>query len=104
MSRKVADKLPPMSEAEFQEQVEQYARLMGWRLYHTRYSFGSSKGFPDLAAVRREVLVFAELKRDGKGPTPEQAAWLRDLSAVEVVTTQLWTPATWEQVEEILRR
>jgi hypothetical protein len=39
--------LPKQSEKSFQAQVEQLAGLMGWKVYHTRYSFGSSKGFPD---------------------------------------------------------
>jgi len=34
--------VPRVSERTFQAQVEQYARLMGWRVYHTRYSMGST--------------------------------------------------------------
>jgi hypothetical protein len=96
--------LPAQSEESFQAQVEQLAGLMGWKVYHTRYSFGSSKGFPDLVLVRAPRLIFSELKRDGKQPRPDQAAWLDVLGMVPGVETYLWHPADWETVVATLQR
>ena len=60
------------------------ALALGWRGYHTHRSQHSPAGFPDLVLVRRGRLVFAELKRQAARhqPTPEQAAWLQDLTKV----------------------
>lgn len=60
------------------------ALALGWRGYHTHRSQHSPAGFPDLVLVRRGRLVFAELKRQAAShrPTPEQEAWLEDLTEV----------------------
>lgn len=74
-----------MSEATFQQQVEAVAKRLGWRCYHTKFSQGSSAGFPDLVMVRGLRLVFAELKRQSETRgkvTAKQQAWLDDLEAV----------------------
>ena len=60
------------------------ALALGWRGYHTHRGQHSPAGFPDLVLVRRGRLVFAELKRQASSAktSPEQDAWLADLSAV----------------------
>src|SRR5262245_37984293 len=99
---------PPMkvvqTEKSFQAQVEQLAWVTGWKVFHPRYSFGSSKGFPDLVLVSRSPprLIFAELKREGKNPTHEQQAWLDLLGAVPGVETYLWRPSDWDEIVTIL--
>ena len=42
-----------MSEAEFQAQVVELARLRGWRTHHHYDSRRSTPGWPDLVMVRR---------------------------------------------------
>ena len=74
--------LADMLERDWQAQVIQAARLLGYRHYHTHSSKRSPEGFPDLVLCGRRV-VFVELKRDVKAsqPTPKQKEWLTRLHA-----------------------
>jgi hypothetical protein len=94
------------TEAQFQTAVIEFARLSGWRVYHTHDSRHSEPGFPDLTMVRNGCLIFAELKADKGRLSPAQREWLADLEtvagwpAVEVYT---WRPSQWSEIEEALR-
>lgn len=94
--------LPPITERRFQQQVLDLAKLLHWRSYHTWNSMHSTGGFPDLVLVKRPRIVFAELKREGKAPTPEQQAWLDDLRACGA-EAYLWRPSDWPEIERLLR-
>lgn len=104
----------PISEQEFQTQVIDLARRFGWRYFHARpgmtkggrwaTQMSGDVGFPDLALVRDDQLIFAELKSANGGTTLSQAAWLHELGNVEHVTAQLWRPHDLETVAELLRR
>jgi hypothetical protein len=95
------DPTKPQTEAEWQSVVVHYAKLFSWRIYHTRISFGSAKGFPDLVLVRRPRLVFVELKSDKGKVKPEQLDWLADLRASRA-EAYLWRPTDVEDVVAIL--
>jgi hypothetical protein len=98
-----------MTEREFQRAVVELARLMGWRVHHTRPALTQrgrwltpiqgDAGFPDLVLCRPPRLVIAELKRVGVKPTAEQQAWLDALSACADVECYLWTPQDWKLIE-----
>lgn len=120
----------PPSEAEFQGQVVKLARDLGWGIssqawakeceqlaafgqppaelagvvFHVRWSLGSDAGFPDLVLARRsdKRLMFRELKRDGKNPTPRQAAVLALLTACGL-DAGVWRPADMSRIAEELR-
>lgn len=82
-----------MPEADLTEQVRQYARDLGIELrYHTHRSQHSPAGFPDEVLLGRRGILFRELKRQGKHPTPDQQAWLDGLSAVGL-DADVWRPA-----------
>jgi hypothetical protein len=113
------------TEAQFQEAIIDYARALGWLIYHTHDSRYSAAGFPDLVMVHRGEstqtvprncrLVFAELKTE-KGRTSEaQARWLEALGVVLArggamefqeprSTVHLWRPSDWPEIERVLRR
>ncbi len=101
-----------MTEAAFQLQVLQLARLCGWRVAHFRPArtakgwrtavSGDGKGFPDLVLVRERVL-FLELKTDSGRLTAEQAAWQAALQAAGQLAL-VWRPADWPAIEAILTR
>lgn len=93
-----------MSEAELQANVEEMLELFGWRFIHDRDSRRNNPGFPDICAVRRGRLLFAELKTTRGRFRTEQRLWLEDLSAAEVETYVL-RPRDWHSglIEEILR-
>lgn len=102
-----ANALPPISEAAFQRQVIQLAKLLGWRTYHTLDSRGSSAGFPDLVLARERDgrVIFAELKSDAGRVRKEQSEWLAALGAVksEAVGVYLWRPADLDEIAGVLR-
>jgi hypothetical protein len=103
-----------VSERDLREQIRDLARIYGWRLAFTQYSIRSPKGFPDLVLVRRDRLIFAELKSAKGRVTPEQALWLADLEACHIGAQQyvsqghalevyVWRPDDIERIAEILR-
>ena len=87
------------TEAQFQTWVSRIARQAGWMVYHTKLSWGSTKGFPDLVLLRAGRLIFAELKSDHGCASPEQERWLAELRATGA-EVYLWRPA---QVEDVFR-
>ena len=103
-----------MTEREFQRAVVELARMMGWRVHHTRPALTRAgewrtpiqgdAGFPDLVLCRPPRLILAELKRVGGKLTAEQQAWLEALQACAGVECYLWTPADWETIIDALRR
>lgn len=102
-SRSVATALPPVTEAEFQRQVLDLARIYRWSAYHPQLSKWSERGWPDLALVRPPRLVFAELKRENGRTTEHQDRWLGLLGGVPAVEVYLWRPSDLEQIAAVLR-
>jgi hypothetical protein len=73
--------LDEILERDWQRQVVQLAKQLGWRLvYHTFDSRRSTHGFPDLVIVKDRV-IFLELKREKSKLADEQIDWLRSLRA-----------------------
>src|SRR5262245_40829737 len=103
-----------LSEAAFQRQVIELARLCGWRVAHFRPARtargwrtpvqGDGKGFPDLLLVRGDVLAVAELKADDAWPPEaDQATWLAAFARVGVQVF-IWRPRHWPEIEAFLQR
>ena len=88
--------------------------MNGWRYYHTRNSKGSDYGFPDIVLVhaKKQRLIFAELKAEGKEPTEDQQEWLDDLTAVRMALKEfkvclevyVWHPSDIDTIWDILKR
>ena len=92
-----------ISEEAFQQAVIDLAKSRLWRVYHTRDSRKSAKGFPDLVMVRGGRIIVAELKRSEKEqPTADQATWLEEFGKT-AAETFLWRPADWPEIEEALK-
>ena len=105
-------KAPKVTEAQFQRQVLQLAKLTGWRTAHFRASLnqrgewqtavaGDGKGYPDLTLIRDRVL-FIELKTDRGVLSPEQREW-RDALLAAGADWRLWRPRDWELIEATLK-
>jgi hypothetical protein len=103
----------PVSEDDLLAFVIDLARQRGWLTYHTRFSRGSDAGFPDLVLLRPPRLVLAELKRDGKNPTPAQGQWLGELEQVALalelehggragLEVYIWRPADQDEIQRVL--
>jgi hypothetical protein len=82
MTRSIAPATPleDVLEKEWQRQVVQLAKTLGYRTYHTFDSRRSTHGFPDLVLVRGRV-IYLELKRERGKLTDEQKGWLRAIRA-----------------------
>jgi VRR-NUC domain len=96
------DVLRPITERRFQQQVTDYAELMGWHWWHTLRSEGSPKGWPDLVLIRRPRIVFVELKGQRTPVTADQQACIDDLRACGQ-EAWIFRPSDWEKIERILR-
>lgn len=83
-----------MPEAELEENVRDACKHLRLLRYHTLRPKGSPAGFPDDCIVGPGGLLFRELKRHGKNPTPEQEAWLYAL-AEQGVNVGVWRPEDW---------
>lgn len=70
--------IPDLAEKQWQAQVVELARTLGWRHYHPLRSKGSPAGWPDLVLCR-DRLVFLELKTETGKVSPAQADWIRAL-------------------------
>lgn len=131
--------LPALTEAAFMRQVTELAELLGWQWAHFRPAMRANgrwytpvsgplgKGWPDLVLVRERDrrLIFAELKRDGAYPTPEQRAVMETLDALTwaeywrepeppyshasgsalspSIEAHIWRPRDWDDIERCLR-
>lgn len=95
-------KLPTITEKQFQAHVVQYAKLMGWWVYHTYNSQRSEPGFPDLVLIRAPRLIYAELKTEkGKLSLPQELVITR-LRGCNV-DVRVWRPSDWNEIERVLR-
>jgi len=99
-----------LTEAQWQRQVIQMARALGWIVAHFRPSLnqrgrwqtavaGDGAGFPDLVLVNERTgdVIFAELKRDGaKLNDPAQVRWGKALAKRS--NYAVWRPSDFEHV------
>jgi hypothetical protein len=95
------------TEAQFEQAVTDYSKLMGWLSYHALDSRGSAPGFPDRVFLRAPRLLFVEFKTETGRVSPEQERWLDELERVEAanqhVETYVWRPAMWGEIQAVLR-
>ncbi len=104
----MSNKLMRLSEAQFQRNVVEWAKVYGWQVHGERpgrYSDGrwatmvqGVAGFPDLILVRPPRLVIAELKVAKNKPTLLQNVWLELLALVPGVEVHVWRPEQWSTI------
>lgn len=92
------------SEKQFQAAVVEYAKLNGWKTYHTFDSRRSDPGFPDLVLSRGDRLVFLELKSETGRASTAQLEWLDALHRAPGITVGVVRPRDWSTIEEMLSR
>lgn len=96
------------SEKDWQDMVEQYAHLQGWKFWHNNNPRMSNAGLPDLI-LYRDRIVWAELKvrdRNGKAGRvrPAQQEFYADITRAGG-EAYVWTwPDDWDGVKEVLAR
>jgi hypothetical protein len=109
MARRAA--LAP-TEIEWQAQVTHLAKILGWRVNHTRRSIGKGHrwttatsiiGWPDLTLwhEQQQRILFVELKTDKGVLTPEQIDVLHSLDRTGL-DTFVWRPHMLEEIRDTL--
>jgi VRR-NUC domain-containing protein len=91
-----------LTEKEWQQQIVQLARTLGYRIYHTYDSRRSQPGFPDLVLVRDRV-IYVELKRESGKLTDSQISWVESLKAAGA-EIYVWRPSDLQAAGETLAR
>lgn len=89
------------SETAWQASILGFASSTGWLWFHDEDSRRNRRGFPDLVLVRRDRVVFAELKSQTGRVRPEQVKWL-DRLVQTPAEVYLWRPDDAPEVESIL--
>ncbi|MGP5219417.1 VRR-NUC domain-containing protein [Arthrobacter rhombi] len=84
------------SEKEFQQQVVDAAKRLGWLAYHTHDSRRSEPGFPDLVLVHpvKGLVMFRELKTQKGRTSTAQDTWIKALRAAGQ-NVSIWRPADY---------
>ena len=98
----ISEKAAPLTEKQFQQQVVELAKILGWRVYHPFLSKWSEKGFPDLTMVRSYRLLFVELKAEKGKVSAPQAEWHEGLSAT-CAEVYVWRPSDWDMIQATMR-
>ena len=93
-----------LTEAQFQRRVVDFARVLGWGVYHTFDSRKSEPGFPDLVAVHpaQRRILYVELKSARGRLSLAQRQWLDKLARAGAETA-MWRPADWDEAVAVLR-
>lgn len=97
-----------MTEAEFQAEVVNLAKLSGWDVHHVSPHMvrpgifrSDTPGWPDLTLVRDGVIIFAELKSDVGRVDDKQKYWLNRLT--RATETYVWRPSNLAAIAHRLR-
>lgn len=92
-----------MSEDDLLESVAATLTTFGWIWFHDTDSKRNHAGLPDIVAVRRGRVLFAELKSSTGRVRIEQRSWL-DALADTAAEVYVWRPRDWHAgtIEEVL--
>jgi hypothetical protein len=94
--------LESIRESEFQSQIVDTAQKLRWLVYHTHDSRRSAAGYPDLTLVRRDRLIFAEVKTEKGKTSPAQEIWLKALEDAGCKVF-VWKPSMFDKIIEVLK-
>lgn len=85
-----------MTEKSLQTVVTQFAKQLGWLVYHTYDSRRSEPGYPDLHLVHptHGITLFRELKTQTGRLTSPQKTWLNAL-VLAGHDAAVWRPIDW---------
>lgn len=92
-----------MTERQWQAQIVETAKYLGWWVYHTHDSRRSEPGFPDLVLVRPPRLIFAEVKTAAGRLTQAQQDTIVMLDQT-CAESYIWRPADWPAILSLLSK
>jgi hypothetical protein len=73
-----------MNEAQIQNGLAGAAKSLGFCVYHTRYSIGSERGFPDLVIAGYGKVMAIECKGPRGVISDAQQRWIAELAAAGI--------------------
>lgn len=85
-----------VKEKQFQAHLIQFAKIRGWKVYHTFDSRRCEPGFPDLLLCRDKVL-YRELKSEKGRLTKPQKEW-GDVLLEAGADYQVWRPSMIKEI------
>jgi len=92
-----------VSEAQWRQQVLDWADQRGWLAYFTWNSTHSPPGFPDLVLVKGDLVLIVELKTMTGRLSRVQCHWQLALSrAKRVLAGLVWRPSDEDEILELL--
>ncbi len=102
-----------ITEVQFQDQIIQLARLLGFKVAHFRAAktskgwrtpvSGDGEGFPDLVLTNpRRGVIFAELKAEKGKLSENQKKWGEYLEEAGA-EFYVWRPSQFDEIAEILK-
>lgn len=92
-----------MNEQQWQANVIELCKYLGYIVYHTHDSRRSEPGFPDLVIVGNNRCLFRELKTENGEVTSAQLMWGGALIAAGM-DWSIWRPSDIEQVKKELEK
>jgi len=103
-----ASVIKPLTEKEFLAQVLELLTLNGWLLVdhqfeQAHYAKRTSKGRPDILAIRAPRVLFAEIKSEKGKLSPHQKLWLMELEQCPGVEVYCWRPSMWDDIVRVLQ-
>ena len=93
------------TEREFQSAVVDYALWHGWHVLHipdVRRVRHYPVGFPDLLLIRRDKVLFRELKTRTGRVSREQRGFIKRLQDWKH-DAKVWRPSDWSEIEKTLQ-
>ena len=92
---------PKLTEAQMLAGLRSAAKQLGYMTFHTTYSIGSERGFPDLHIVGHGKQFVFELKGPRGKPGPHQEEWIDAYREAGVQASVIW-PGTYDYALELL--
>ncbi len=96
-----------MTEDELLTAIIEAATWNGWLAHHVRRSDKAIQqgrsGFPDLVLARNGRVLFLELKSEGGRVSPDQGAWLEELTSRSAVQAWIIYPSQLDDMLRVLR-
>lgn len=92
-----------IKEKDFQQQIIDMAKLLGWWVYHPYDSRRSTAGWPDLTLIHFTTgrTIFAEVKAM-KGRLSKAQKVCQELLRMQN-DVRVWRPCDWPEIEDVLR-
>lgn len=92
----------PLTEAAMLSGLKDAAQKLGYLVYHTTYSIGSDRGYPDLTIVGHGHIWFLEIKGPRGVISDDQKTWIGAIMDAGYDARFIW-PHHYDEILDELR-